>query len=64
MSTGDFPFGCTQRHVDEAAPQDDPADECLCGHDREQHDENGCQGVASSGYRCSCPSFEDEYDGS
>lgn len=35
----------------------DPFEECLCGHIREDHS-GGCQRDASSGYRCSCPSFE------
>ena len=33
-------------------------EECECGHDRVDHDEKGCEAVASSGYTCACPSFE------
>lgn len=43
-------------------PGADPLEECLCGHLREDHAHNGtpgdCKRNASSGYRCSCPSFE------
>lgn len=35
----------------------DPWDECDCGHNREEHDGQGCHATASSGYRCACPEF-------
>lgn len=31
---------------------------CECGHERGDHD-GECRELASSGFRCSCPSFKD-----
>jgi hypothetical protein len=36
----------------------DPWDECECGHDREDHMADGCQAIASSGFRCACQRFK------
>ena len=38
---------------------EDPLDDCECGHEREDHDElEGCRAIASSGYECACDGFE------